>query len=164
MQIDVKDGGVACSPSAQVTNDPTAIRSLIAVRKVPSFAKPHAGNKLAMSASSDVLEASIAASRVVKKGDITSSPSPLAKSKDQQTDICLPWVNRSRLHPHCICYVAMSASSNALEASIPEFSVVKDGDVASSPSPLVKSKRSANRYLSTVGKPLLFASPIHLLF
>ena len=59
-QIDVKDGGVARSPSAQVTKDPTAIRSLIAVRKVASFVKPHAGNKLAMSTSSDALGASIA--------------------------------------------------------------------------------------------------------
>ena len=57
----MKDDGVARSPSAQLTNDPTAIRSLIAVRKVASSAKPHAGNKLAMSASSDALEASIVA-------------------------------------------------------------------------------------------------------
>ena len=84
------------------------------------------------------------------------------KSKDWQTGICLPRVNHSHSHPHCICFVAMSASSNALETSIPEFSAVKDGDVASLPSPLVKSKRSANRYLFAVVKLLLFASPLHL--
>ena len=55
-----QDGNVARSPSVEATNDPTAIRSLIAIRKVASFAKPHPGNKLAMSASSDALEASIA--------------------------------------------------------------------------------------------------------
>ena len=104
MQIDAKDGSIARSPSAQVTNDPTAMRSLIAGGKVASFAKPHVGNKLAMIASSDALEASIAAQRVVKESDVTSSPSPL-----------------------------------------------------------VKSKRLANRYLFAVGKPLLFASPVHLL-
>ena len=59
--IDMQDGVVAHSLSAQATNDPTAIRSLIAVGKVASVAGPHAGNKLAMSASSDALEASIAA-------------------------------------------------------------------------------------------------------
>ena len=57
----------------------------------------------------------------------------------------------------------MSASSNALEASIPAFAAGKEGDVLSSPSPLSNSKRSANRYLFAVGKPLLFASPVHLL-
>ena len=51
------------------------------------------GNKLAMSASSDALEASIAAQRVVKESDVTSSPSPFVKSKDWQTETCLPWVN-----------------------------------------------------------------------
>ena len=114
---------------------------------------------VAMSASSNALETSIPKFSVVKEGDVASSPSPLLKSKDQQIGICLPWINRSRLHPHCICFVAMSASSNALEVSIPEFSAVKEGDVGLSPSPLVKSKRSANRYLFAVVKLLLFASP-----
>ena len=75
----------------------------------------------------------------------------------------MPGVKRSRSYPHCMCYVAMSASSNALEASIPAFAAGKEGDVLSSPSPLSNSKRSANRYLFAVGKPLLFASPVHLL-
>ena len=59
--IDTEDGVVAHSPSAQASNDPIAIRSLIAVRKLASCAGPHVGNKLAMSASSDALEASIVA-------------------------------------------------------------------------------------------------------
>ena len=42
------------------------------------------------------------------------------------------------------------------------FTVAQEGDVASSPFPLVKSKRSANRYLFAVVKLLLFASPPHL--
>ena len=96
----MQDGGVARSPSGQENKDPTAIRRLIAVGKVASFAVPHAGNKLAMSASSD-----------------------------------------------------------ALEASIATFSAAKEGDVASSPSPVVKNKRSANRHLFAVGKLLPFASP-----
>ena len=61
MPIDAQDGSVAHSPSAQATNDAMATRSLIAVGKLASFAKPHAGNKLAMSASSNALEAPIAA-------------------------------------------------------------------------------------------------------
>ena len=65
----------------QENSNPTAIRRLIAVGKVASFAVPLAGNKLVMSAPSDALEASIAAQRVVKEGDIASSPSPLVKSK-----------------------------------------------------------------------------------
>ena len=59
--IDVQDGGVAHSPSAQENNNPMAIRSLIAVGKVVFFADPHAGNKLAMSASNNALETSIVA-------------------------------------------------------------------------------------------------------
>ena len=58
--IDAQHGGVARSPSAQENKNLTAIRSLIAVGKVASFAMPLEGNKVAMSASSDALEASIA--------------------------------------------------------------------------------------------------------
>ena len=64
----MQDDGVAHSPFTQA-NDPTAIKSLIAVRKMASFAEPHAGNKLAMSASSDALQASIAPLHIVKEGD-----------------------------------------------------------------------------------------------
>ena len=42
--------------------------------------------------------------------------------------------------------VAISASSDELEASIASFSAVKEGDVTSSPSLLVNNQRSANRY------------------
>ena len=52
---------------------------------------------------------------------------------------CLPWVKCSHLHPLYIYLVAISASSDALEASIASFSAVKEGDVASSPSPLVST-------------------------
>ena len=64
--------------------------------------------------------------------------------------------------PHAGNKLAMSASSNALEASIAVFSVAKEGDIASSPSPVVKNKRSANRHLFAVGKLLPFASTFAL--
>ena len=117
---------------------------------------------VAMSASSNALETPIPKFSAVKEGGVASSPFPLLKSKDRQTSICLLGLNRSCSHPHCIYFVAMSASSNALETSIPEFSAVKGGDVASLHSPLIKSKRLANRYLFAVVKLLLFASPPHL--
>ena len=53
----------------------------------------------------------------------------------------------------------MGASSDELEASITAFSAGKEGDVASSPSPAVKNKRSANRYLVAIVKTLPFAAP-----
>ena len=97
-----------------------------------------------------------------KRATLPRRPLRWQKVKDRQTGICLPRVNRSRSHPHCMYHVAMSASSNALEASIPAFADAKEGDVASSPSPLLESKRSANRYLFAAGKPLPFASPLHV--
>ena len=66
-------------------------------------------------------------------------------------------------HPLCIYKVAISASSDELKAPIAAFSVIKEGDVASSPSPLANNQRSANRFLFAVGKVLPFASPMHLL-
>ena len=57
---------------------------------------------------------------------------------------------------------AMSASSDALEASIAAQRITKEGDVASSPSPLVDTSRSANRFLFAVGKVLPFASPLRI--
>ena len=68
-------------PSMQENKDPMAIRRLIAIGKVASFAVPHAGNKLAMIASSDALEASIAAFSAVKEGDVALSPSLAVKNK-----------------------------------------------------------------------------------
>ena len=53
---------------------------------------------------------------------------------------CLPWVKCSLSHPLCIYQVAMSASSDALEASIGVQRVTKEGGVALSPSPLGKKK------------------------
>ena len=58
--IDAKDDNIAHLPSMQANNNLTAIRSLIAIREVASFAVPPLGNKLAMSTSSAMLEASIA--------------------------------------------------------------------------------------------------------
>ena len=69
----------------------------------------------------------------------------------------------SRSHHPCICYVALNAYSDELEARIATFSAVKDGDVASSPSPLMSNQRSANSYSFAVGKVLPFASPLLLL-
>ena len=100
MPIDTQDGSVSRLPSVEENKDPRSIRRLLGIGKVASFTVPHAGNKL-----------------------------------------------------------AMSASSNTLEASIVAFSAAKEGDVASSPSPVVKNKRSANRHLFAVGKLLPFASP-----
>ena len=62
----------------------------------------------------------------------------------------------------CIYKVAMSASSDELEASIASFSATKEGDVASSPSPLVKLKDRQTGVLFAVGKVLPFALPLHL--
>ena len=76
--------------------------------------------------------------------------------------LCLPWVKCCRLHALCIYKVAISTSSDKQEASIPAFSAAKEGDVASLPSPLVNTSRSANRFLFAVGKVLLFAFPLHM--
>ena len=73
-------------------------------------------------------------------------PLRLETIKDQQTGVLitvgkvLPW------HPLCIYRVAISASSDELEAAIASFSAVKEGDVALSPSPLANNQRSANRF------------------
>ena len=136
----VKGGDVASSHSPLVKSKRSANRYLFAIVKLLLFSSPPHFVELELHASSDELEESMDSFTVAQEGDVASSPSPLLKNKDLQTSICLPWVNRSRSHPHCIYFVAMSASSNALETSIPEFSVVKDGDVASSPSPLIRNK------------------------
>ena len=56
----------------------------------------------------------------------------------------------------------MSASSNALEASIPTFSIGKESDVASSPSGAVKNKKSGDRHLFAVVKTPPFAFALHV--
>ena len=81
MPINAKDGRVVHSSLAQENNDPTAIKNLISIGWVAYFAVPPEGNKLAMSASSDTLEASICAQRVTKEGDVAWSPSPLVNNK-----------------------------------------------------------------------------------
>ena len=93
-----------------------------------------------MDASSDELEATMDPFTVAPEGDVAPSPSPLVKSKRSANRYLFAVGKPLRSHPTCIYFVPMSASSNALEASIPEFSAVKEGDVASSPSPFVKSK------------------------
>ena len=79
--IDAQDGRVACSPSMQENKAPMAISSLIAVRKVTSFAVPPTGNKAAIEAFSDALESSIDVYCIVKEGNVASSPSPHVKNK-----------------------------------------------------------------------------------
>ena len=71
MPIDVQDGRVARSPSAQENKeDLMAIKSFIAIRKVASFVVPPAGNGVAMNASSNALEPPIAAWHMAKEGDV----------------------------------------------------------------------------------------------
>ena len=118
---------------------------------------------VAMSASSDALEASIASFSAAKEGDVPRRPLRLRKLKDRRTGICLPSVKRCHSHAPFICYVVMRASSDELEAPITAFSGGKEGDVASSPSPLENNQRSANRSLFAVSKVLPFACPLHLL-
>ena len=52
----------------------------------------------------------------------------------------------------------MIASNDVVEASIAMQCVVKEGDIASSPAPLIKSKRLANKSLFAVCKLLPFES------
>ena len=60
MPIDAQDGRVAHMPLAQEKNDPTANRSLIAVRKLETFKVQPMGNKIVMISSCDALEAPMA--------------------------------------------------------------------------------------------------------
>ena len=71
----------------------------------------------------------------------------------------MPSVKCCRSHPLRICYVAPNASRDELEAPITAFSGGKEGDVASSPSPLENNQRSANRSFFAVSKVLPFACP-----
>ena len=83
--------------------------------------------------------------------------------KDRQTGFCLPSVKCCRSHPLCICYVAPNASRDELEAPITAFSGGKEGDVASSPSPLGNNQRSANRYFVCRQESAAVRMPLHLL-
>ena len=90
-------------------------------------------------------------------------PLRLKTIKDRQTGILFAV---SKVLPFAcpfICYVVMRASSDELEALITAFSGGKEGDVASSPSPLENNQRSASRSLFAVSKVLPFACPMHLL-
>ena len=79
--------------------------------------------------------------------------------KHQWTFVCRCETAPIRIPPHLLSW--NERFQRELEASMDPFTVAQEG-VAPSPSPLVKSKRSANRYLFTVGKPLPFASQLHL--
>ena len=59
---------------------------------------------------------------------------------------CLLGVKCYRSHALCIYKVAISASTNELEASIAAFSATKEGDVASSSSRPWTKERIASRY------------------
>ena len=113
--------------------------------KVLPFAYPSI-YKVAMSTFNDVLEASIGEQHVVKEGDIASSPCPLKRNKISVNRHLFAMGNCPPSHPLCVPCIAMSASNDVLEASIGAFTVAKDDGVASSPSLLVKSRRSANKY------------------
>ena len=95
--------------------------------------------RVAKSASSDELEASIASFSAAKEGDIASSPFCLQTIKDRQTGILFAVGKVLPSHPLSIYRVAISASSDELEASIAAFLATKEGDVASSPSSLVNN-------------------------
>ena len=60
--FDVQDGDLAHSPLLQANNNPRAIKSLIAIKKL--------GYRLAMSASRDELEASIDPFTFAEKNDV----------------------------------------------------------------------------------------------
>ena len=118
--INMQDGGVTRSASAQENNDSMATRSLIAAGRVVYLSVPRAGNENAMSASNNALEASIGAQRFTKEGDVASSLSPLVNSRrSAKRVLCLPWVKLPRSCPPCIYYAIMSASKNTC---LPMFS------------------------------------------
>ena len=74
-----------------------------------------------------------------KRATLPRRPLRLETIKDRQTGVLVavgkvvPW------HPLCIYRVAISASSDELEAPIASFSAVKEGDFASSPSLLINT-------------------------
>ena len=74
----------------------------------------------------------------------------------------MPSVKCCRSHAPFICYVVMRASNDELEAPITAFSGGKEGDVASSPSPLGNNQRSANRYFVCRQESAPFGSPLHI--
>ena len=104
-----------------------------------SFTAPTAGNKVAMSASSDELEASIALFATTKEGDVTSSPSLLVDNQRLANRFLLAVGKVLPFASLLLHGVAMRASSDELEASIASFSAAKECDVASPPSPLANN-------------------------
>ena len=81
-----------------------------------------------------------------ERATLPRRPLRLETIKDWQIGILFAVGKVLPSDPLYIYQVAMSASSDALEASITSFSATKEGDVASSPSSLVNNIRSANRY------------------
>ena len=126
---------------------------LVAVGKVlPSH--PLCIYKVAISASSDELEAPIAGFSAVKEGDVASSPSPLEKIKDRQIGVLFTVVKVLPFACPCICYVVMRASSDELEASIDPIVLAPEVEVSPSPSaPPTKERLQPGNLFPTVKWP-----------
>ena len=77
--------------------------------------------------------------QVEKRATLPRRPLRLETIKDRQTGILFAVGKVLPSHAPYICYVAPSASSDELEASIATFSASKEGHVASSPSSLVNN-------------------------
>ena len=95
--------------------------------------------RVAISASSDELEASIALFSAAKKGDVASLPFLLVNTSRSANSFLLAVRKVLPFASTLLHRFAMSASSDELEASIASFSATKGGDVASPPSPLVNN-------------------------
>ena len=103
--------------------------------KMASFAVPAMGNKAAATRWKPQLWGNV----LQKRATLPRRPLRLETFKDRQTDFCLPWVKCSHLHSLYVYQVAITASSDELEASIALFLAMKEGDVPSSPSLLVNT-------------------------
>ena len=99
-----------------------------------------------MSASNDALEASIPTFQLQKRATLSHFPPRLQRVKDWQTRNLFAMGKVPPFSYPSICYVTMSAFNDTVETSISAQCDTKEGEVASSPSPLVNSKRLANRY------------------
>ena len=103
-----------------------------------------------MSASTETLEASTMCNLLKIRATLPRRPLCLQKAEYWQIGELLLWVKCSRLHPPYIYYIAMSASSNALEASISAQRVAKESHIASWPSILVNTKIGKQVFLEAL--------------
>ena len=108
------------------------------------------------------LEAPIPAFSAAKEGDVASLPSPLVNTSRLANRFLLAVGKVLPFASPLLHRVAMSASSDELEASITSFSTTKEGDVASRPLRLQIIKDRQIGVLFAVGKVLPFACPLHL--